>query len=97
MIEHVVLFKFNDQTTDEQKNEAIQKLTSLKNKIPGIVDLQAGVNFSDRSKGYELGLNVRFEDQEALEQYGPHEEHQKVVSYLKEIGMSDILALDFEL
>ncbi|QST01740.1 Dabb family protein [Pontibacillus sp. ALD_SL1] len=97
MIEHIVLFKFEEQTTKEQQNEAIKRLTSLRHEIPGIIDIQAGLNFSDRNKGYELGLTVRFEDKEALEQYGPHEKHQEVVAYLKEIGLSDILVVDFEM
>ncbi|KGP72793.1 Dabb family protein [Pontibacillus yanchengensis] len=97
MIEHIVIFKFNDQTTEDQKKEAITQLKSLKQEIPGIIDIQAGVNFSDRSQGFELGLTVRFEDKQSLENYGPHEKHQEVVSYLKEIGLSDIVVVDFEI
>ncbi|WP_226659540.1 Dabb family protein [Pseudalkalibacillus hwajinpoensis] len=96
MIEHVVLFKFSDETTLEQKEEGMRRLLEVKDKIPGIVDIQAGNNFSDRSQGFESGLTVRFESKEALEAYGPHPAHQEVVGYLKEIGMSDVLALDFE-
>ncbi|MFD2212495.1 Dabb family protein [Metabacillus endolithicus] len=97
MVEHIVIFKFNDSTTVEQQNEAIQKLTSLKNEISGIVDIQAGVNFSERSQGFELGLTVRFEDKQALEQYGPHEKHQEAVAFLKEIGLTDLIVVDFEI
>ncbi|MCA0993282.1 MULTISPECIES: Dabb family protein [Bacillales] len=96
MIEHVVLFKFSEETTVEQKEEGMRRLIKVKDKIPGIVDIQAGNNFSDRSQGFESGLTVRFESKEALESYGPHPAHQEVVAYLKEIGMSDVLALDFE-
>ncbi|MFC0522797.1 Dabb family protein [Pontibacillus salicampi] len=97
MIEHIVLFTFTEQTTEEQQREAIHKLTSLKQEIPGIVDIQAGLNFSDRNQGYEVGLTVRFEDKQALEAYSPHEKHQEVVAYLREIGLTDILAVDFEI
>ncbi|MGA9290798.1 MAG: Dabb family protein [Anaerobacillus sp.] len=96
MIEHVVLFKFSEQTTKEEKEEGMRRLTKVKESIPGIVDIQAGNNFSERSQGFESGLTVRFESKEALEAYGPHPAHQEVVSYLKEIGMQDTLALDFE-
>lgn len=97
MVEHIVIFKFNKQTTTEQKNEAITRLKSLNQEIPGIVDIQAGLNFSDRSQGFEIGLTVRFEDKQALEVYGPHEKHQAVVSYLREIGLSDLVVVDFEI
>ncbi|WP_273852429.1 Dabb family protein [Guptibacillus spartinae] len=96
MIEHVVLFKFSDETTVEQKEEGMRRLLKVKDKIPGIVDIQSGNNFSDRSQGFESGLTVRFESKEALEAYGPHPAHQEVVAYLKEVGMTDVLALDFE-
>ncbi|MBN8209195.1 Dabb family protein [Bacillus sp. NTK071] len=96
MIEHVVLFKFTNETTKEQKEEGMKRLIQVKDKIPGIVDIQAGNNFSDRSQGFESGLTVRFESRDALEAYGPHPAHQEVVAYLKEIGMTEVLALDFE-
>jgi heme-degrading monooxygenase HmoA len=97
MIEHIVLFKFSDETTNEQKEEAMKRLRGLKQQLPGIIDIQTGHNFSERSKGYVMGLTVRFETKENLEHYGPSPEHQAVVSYLKEIGMIDTLALDFEI
>ena len=97
VVEHIVIFKFNETTSVEQQTEAIGKLKNLKNEISGIVDIQAGLNFSDRSQGFQVGLTVRFEDKQALEAYGPHEKHQEAVSYLKEIGLSDIVVVDFEL
>ena len=97
MVEHIVIFKFNEKTSVEQQSEAIRKLKKLKNEISGIVDIQAGLNFSDRSQGFQLGLTVRFEDRQALEAYGPHEKHQEAVSFLREIGLVDIIVVDFEL
>ncbi|WP_078428642.1 Dabb family protein [Alkalihalobacterium alkalinitrilicum] len=97
MIEHIVGFKFNENTTSEQKAEIIKRAKTLKDDIPGIVSLAVGTNFSERSKGFELGLTVRFENREALEVYGPHPKHQELVSYLKEVGLTDILVLDFEI
>lgn len=97
VVEHIVIFKFNETTSVEQQTEAIEKLKNLKNEISGIVDIQAGLNFSDRSQGFQVGLTVRFEDKQALEAYGPHEKHQEAVSYLKEIGLSDIVVVDFEI
>ncbi|APH05087.1 Dabb family protein [Bacillus weihaiensis] len=96
MVEHIVLCTFSEQTTDDQKKEAISRLKALKEEIPGIIDIQAGMNFSDRNKGYEVGLTVRFDDREALEVYGPHPKHQAVLAYLKEIGITDLICVDFD-
>ncbi|WP_026695460.1 Dabb family protein [Peribacillus kribbensis] len=97
MIEHIALLKFTPHTTEEQKEELITRTLELKNIIPGIVEIQQGTNFSNRSKGYEMGLTVRFEDRSSLENYGSHPAHQEVVSYLKEIGLEDSIFVDFEM
>ena len=87
-------------TTNEAKPEAIDKamadLRSLKNKIPGIVDLSCGANFSDRAKSYTHGLFVRFTDRAALQAYVPHPEHQRVVQNVINPICADVLALDYE-
>ncbi|MCI1859344.1 MAG: Dabb family protein [Sporolactobacillus sp.] len=97
MIEHIVLFKFDPQTTDEQKQEGARRLRHLIHELPGIIDIQSGLNDSSRSKGYSLGLTVRFQSKADHEHYTPSPEHQAVVSYLKKIGLADSLAVDFEL
>ncbi|WP_102346296.1 Dabb family protein [Bacillus sp. Marseille-P3661] len=97
MVEHIVLIKFSQQATNEQKEELIHRSLLLKNIIPGIVDIQQGINFSNRNKGYEVGLTVRFKDRAALENYGPHPAHQEIVSYLREIGLEDTIVVDFDI
>lgn len=97
MIEHIVLIKLNPQVTQEQKAELIDKTYQLKNSIPGIIDLQQGENFSPRSQSYNIGLTVRFEDRAALDFYLPHPEHQKILGYLQEIGLEDLIVVDFEI
>jgi hypothetical protein len=97
MIEHIVLLKFSANTTTEQKDELISRTLDLKKVITGVIDIQQGYNFSNRSKGYEIGLTVRLEDQSALETYIAHPAHLEILSLLKEIGMEDIIVVDFEI
>ena len=97
MIEHIVLIKSLPNTTIRQKEQLIQKTLKLKEIIPGILDIQQGNNFSDRSKGYDMGLTVRFEDRKSLENYIPHPAHQEIIAYLKEIGVEDTIIVDFEI
>nr|WP_106784417.1 Dabb family protein [Lysinibacillus timonensis] len=97
MIEHIVLIQFSPTTTLEQKQELIHRTLQLKEKIPGIIDIQQGINFSERSKGYEMGLTVRFKDRDALENYLPHPAHQETLTYLQEIGVQDTIIVDFEI
>jgi hypothetical protein len=96
MVEHIVLIKFRPEVTEAQKKEVAQRLMALQHEIPVIQDIRSGLNFSDRSQGFELGLTVRFEKKEDLAVYGPHPKHQEVVKYMQEVGVENILALDFE-
>ena len=97
MIEHIVLMRFSKNTTKSQKNELNLKTLALKKGIPGVMDIQMGHNFSERSQGYDMGLTVRFTDQAALDNYGPHPLHQEFVAYMDEIGIEDKLVVDFEI
>lgn len=80
-----------------QLENTIAMLKELKKEINGIIDIQAGQNLSKRSKGFELGLTVRFENIKALEEYGPHPKHQEIVRYLEKIGLVDMIILDFQI
>jgi len=97
MIEHIVLFRWTDAASESAKENVMTELRKLKGKIPGILDLSCGTNFSDRAKGYTHGLVVRFTDRAALESYGPHPKHQHVVQNLITPIAADILALDYEI
>lgn len=97
MIDHIVIVKFSETTTPEQLTEAAERFKELKNHLSGIVDLQAGVNFSEKSQGYDLVLTARFEDRDALEAYGPNPEHQKVAAFIREIGRVDSIVVDIEI
>jgi hypothetical protein len=96
MIEHIVLFRWTEEASQEAMDNAIAELRKLNGKIPGIMDLSCGANFSDRAKGYTHGLAVRLVDRSALEAYGPHPEHQRVLKNFINPIRADILALDYE-
>lgn len=97
MVEHIVLLKLLPKATLEQKEELIRRTLLLKNVIPGILDIQQGINFSDRNRGYDIGLTVRFKDRASLENYGPHPAHQEIFTYLMEIGLEDLIIVDFDI
>ena len=96
MVEHIVLFRWTEEASQEAIDTALAELRALKGKIAGIVDLSGGVNFSDRAKGYTHGLVIRFTDRAAVEAYGPHPEHQRVVQNLINPIRADTLVLDYE-
>ncbi len=96
MVEHIVLFRWNADAALDAIESALTELRGLQTKIPGILDLTCGANFTDRGKDFTHGLVVRFTDKAALEAYGPHPEHQRVVQNFINPIRADILAFDFE-
>lgn len=95
-IEHVVLFKWREDAAPEAIAAAMEGLRGLKARIPGILALSCGENFSERAQGFQCGLVVRFVDRAALETYGPHPAHQQVVQELINPIRADIIAVDYE-
>ena len=96
MIEHLVLFRWNADASAEAVTRVMEELRALKGQIPGIRDLTCGENFSPRSQGFTHALAVRLEDRAALEAYGPHPAHQRVVQEFIAPIRADTLALDYE-
>lgn len=97
MIDHTVLVKFADTTTQEQLQEVVDRFKALRSHLTGVVDLQAGINFSDKNQGYQVVLYVRFEDRAALEAYGPNPNHQAVAAFIRESGRVDSIVNDIEI
>ncbi|MCR8634061.1 Dabb family protein [Paenibacillus radicis (ex Xue et al. 2023)] len=97
MIDHIVLVKFAETTTQEQLQEVVDRFKALRSHLTGIVDLQAGINFSEKNQGYQVVLSVRFEDREALAAYGPNPHHQAVAALIREVGRLDSIVVDIEI
>lgn len=96
MIEHILLLRWTEKATQEAIDGVIAELRALKDKIPGIVDITSGINFSDRSKGFTHGMVFRFKDRAALDGYFPHPEHQRVVQTILNPIRADTLIVDYE-
>jgi len=96
MIEHIVLFKWKASATPEEISSVMEGLKGLQDKIPDIVSLSCGENFSDRAQGFQHGLVVRFRDREALDAYQPHPAHTEVVQNHIQPILAGILSMDYE-
>ena len=94
-VEHFVAFKFKDNVSPERRAEHMAGLRGLKEKVPGILSLSCGENFSQRAQGFHIGLIVTLEDRAALKVYADHPEHVAVGKPLI-ADCQDVLALDYE-
>lgn len=90
-VRHVVVFKYKDGATDAQIKEITDAFRDLKDKIPGIIAFEHGVNNSPEglNQGFTHVYLLTFEDEEARDVYLPHPEHEAFGAILKGSGIFD--------
>jgi len=94
MIDHLVFLAVREDATPEDVDDLISSIRSLKDTVPGVVDLSVGENFSERSGGYTHGLFVRFDSREDLQEYLRHPDHLSVVEKLD--ALTTRIVVDYE-
>jgi len=89
MIKHIVMWKLKDFAEGaDRSNNALrlkQELEILKNDIPQIITIEAGVNCIDSDAAYDIVLTVALKDEESLRQYQNHPAHQAVAAFAGKI------------
>ena len=93
-VEHIVWIKFKPGIGPDRIAEHLAALASLPDRVPTIVNLRLGENFTDRANGYTHGLIVTFANRASLETYATHPQHVPIADALKQDA--DLLAMDFE-
>jgi hypothetical protein len=94
MVTHVVLFQLKDRSA-ESAARARDVLVEMKGRIPGLLDLEVGVDFARSERSFDLALVTRHESREALAAYQLHPVHQKVLAFMAQARDRSI-CVDFE-
>jgi hypothetical protein len=88
MIKHIVLWKLKDKAHGKTKLENAQAikqmLEGLLGKIPGLVKIEVGIDFSGTDQSADVILNSEFSSREALEDYQTHPLHEASKIYIME-------------
>lgn len=95
---HVVVFKYKPHASQDQIDKVTQAFGDLKNRIPGIVDFEHGINDSPENKnlGFTHVYLLTFESTEARDTYLPHPEHKKFGQLLGELDiLEDVFVVDY--
>lgn len=82
MIKHVVLFKLKKENYQETLEEGAAMLEKLPSVIDTIESFEVGRNIREGEEAYSLALVSTFENQEKLDAYAVHPEHQKFVRFI---------------
>jgi len=87
MIKHIVCWKLRNRTKPIQENcdaTAIKAaLEDLKGKIPGLLHIEVGFDFSGKDTAGDIVLYTEFESKEALLAYQEHPAHVAVRSIVR--------------
>ena len=94
MLKHVVLFKFNPDTSDTAVGRLVDGLAALPDQIPEIREFVFGRDIVGSERSYDFALVSMFDDLEAMQRYQVHPEHQKIIAHVKSI-CSSVVAADF--
>lgn len=98
-VRHIVVFKYKASATPEQINEISTAFKALKDKIPGIVSYEHGVNNSPENlnKGFTHIYQLTFKNAAARDAYLPHPEHKKFGALLGRLGvLEEPFVVDYE-
>lgn len=86
MVHHIVLWSLLPELTEAEKQEAAalikEKLEAVKEKVPGVIDLQVK-NLALSSSNRDLALLSTFESVESLNGYQNHPEHLRAAAYVR--------------
>jgi hypothetical protein len=100
MIKHIVMWRLKDVAhgNDRQTNATLikEKLTALRGRIPGMVDLEVGVDFSRTDSSFDLVLYSVFRDREALGAYQANPEHEALKPFIGS-ATSERKVVDYEI
>jgi hypothetical protein len=94
-VNHIIMIQTKPGVTEEQMEEGFERARNLVGKVPGLLDVKFGRNFTDRAAEFSYGGIITLTDREALAGYGPHPAHQEVAAIITGL-VENLLVLDFE-
>lgn len=93
MIKHIVMWRLKNSESNSHALKAM--LEGLKERIPEIKTIEAGVNFNPSENAADVVLYSEFEDERALAAYQKHPDHLKVAKFLTDIA-TERMVVDYE-
>jgi hypothetical protein len=78
------MINFQERQNLEKTSEKTKvMLKNLEKSIDSLVNMEVGINFSDRTTAYDLVLIADFNNEDDLNSYRVHPEHVNVLDFLK--------------
>ncbi|MEK6749604.1 MAG: Dabb family protein [Pseudomonadota bacterium] len=100
MIKHIVMWRLKESAhgNDKGANARLikEKLEALNGRIPGLLKMEVGIDFSVAEDGSDVVLYSEFVSRAALDAYQAHPEHQAIVPFVAQVR-SERRVVDYEM
>jgi len=100
MIKHIVMWRLKEAAhgNDKATNASLikKKLEALVGKIPGLLKLEVGIDYSCSDTSSDVVLYSEFESREALERYHVHPDHKAIMPFVME-ARDERRVVDYEI
>jgi hypothetical protein len=100
MIKHIVMWRLKEHAegNDKAVNARLvkEKLEALRGRIPGMLKVEVGIDFSATDASADVVLYSEFESREALDGYQAHPEHEALKPFVSAVRVSRQL-VDYEI
>lgn len=90
-IKHIVMWDLRGESSEEKAaaaNQVKHAFEGLNGKIPGLIKLEIGIDFSRIDYACDVVLYSEFDSREALQAYATHPEHLRVRDELAGVRVS---------
>ena len=100
MIKHIVVWRLKELAHGNSKatNARLikEKLESLNGRIPGMIKIEVGIDYSATESSSDIVLYSEFVSRQALDEYKSHPEHKAVQPFIWE-AWSERRLVDYEI
>ena len=83
MVKHIVMWKFKEEVSLDDKLEMKRQLEALQGVVPTLGKIEVGLDVSKKPAAMDMVLYSEFQCLEDLAAYAVHPAHQKVVAFVK--------------
>ena len=99
MIKHIVFWKLKESANGYPREENArlikEKLEALRGVIPGLLEIEVGLDFSRSDQSADLALYSTFATRADLDAYQAHPAHKAVMPFIME-ARSERRVVDYE-
>jgi Stress responsive A/B Barrel Domain len=96
MIRHMVMFRWTEEATPEQKQRVVDELGRLPSLVPSVRAFHLGYDLGLRPGNFDFALAADFDDLDGYLAYRDHPEHQAMIVRFIQPVAAQRIAVQYE-